>query len=261
MGRVIGPFLGKFPTLGAEARYDTRHKEHSVMKRFRLLGTLLVAVFATAMAMSAVAAADETPLNLPFKAGEVFTGKSEGEPKFISSNGTVACKEATSLLAENTIESNLPPLGKFQIRFLGCKDEATGTTCTGLGDTAGTVLYGGTWHLVWDEKGATFELTVALLFLIAPVHFNCSVVLIKLEGELLCLELKSTELSKTHSYHCIANGTTQEDSWCKKDVAGCKELVKPLFKCSVNEAEGTPCAVLGLGSWTVDGEAIAAMAL
>jgi len=40
------------------------------MKRFRLLGIVLVAVFASAMAMSAVAAADETPLNLPFTAGE-----------------------------------------------------------------------------------------------------------------------------------------------------------------------------------------------
>jgi hypothetical protein len=231
------------------------------MKRFRLLGLLLVAVFAAALVMSAAAAANETPLNLPFKVGEAFTGKSEGEPKFISSSGTLVCKEGISLLAENTIESNLPPLGKFQIRFSGCKDEATGATCTGLGETAGTILYGGTWHLVWDEKG-TFELTVALLFLIAPVHYNCTaLVLFKVEGELLCLELKPTELSKTHSYHCIANGTTQEDSWCKKDVAGCKELMTPVFKCSVNEAEGKPCAVLGLGSWTVDGEAIAAMAL
>jgi hypothetical protein len=104
--------------------------------------------------MSAVAAADETPLNLPFKAGETFTGKSEGvEPRFIISSGTIICTAAVSLLAENTIESNLPPLGKFQIHFSGCRDEGTGQKCTGLGETPeGTILVGGTWHLVWDEK-------------------------------------------------------------------------------------------------------------
>jgi hypothetical protein len=233
------------------------------MKRFRLLGMLLVALFAAAMAMSAVAAADETPLNLPFKAGETFTGKSEGEPKLISSNGTTVCKEAVSLLAENTIESNSPPLGKFQMHYSGCMDEATKQKCTGLGETPeGTILVKGTWHLVWDEKGATFELTVATLFLVEPVHYNCTaLVLLKVEGEQLCLDLTPTELSKTHSYHCIANGTKQEDSWCKKDVAGCKELVTPILKMSVNEAAAKESAQLGLGSWTVDGEAIAAMAL
>jgi hypothetical protein len=230
------------------------------MKRFRLLGLLLVALFVAAMAMSAVAAADETPLNLPFTA-ETFTGKSEGEPKFISSAGTVICKEATALLAENTIESNLPPLGKFQIHFSGCRNETTGVVCTGLGETAGTILAKGTWHLVWDEKGATFELTVATLFLVEAVHFNCELVLFKVEGEQLCLDLKPTELSKTHSFHCIANGAKQEDSWCKKDVAGCKELVTPTLKTSINEAVAQESAELALGQWTVDGEAIAAMAL
>jgi hypothetical protein len=103
---------------------------------------------------------------------------------------------------------------------------------------------------------------VATLFLVAPVHLNCTaLVLFKVEGELLCLDLKPTELSKTHSFHCIANGTKQEDSWCKKDVGGCKELVIPKLNESVNEAAAKEIAELALGSWTVDGEPIAAMAL
>jgi len=229
------------------------------MKRFRLLGLLLVALFVAAMAMSAVAAADETPLNLPFTAGETFTGKSEGAPEFISATGAVVCLEATALLPENTIESNLPPLGKFQIHFLDCK--LGSAVCTGLGENSGIILAKGTWHLVWDEKGATFELTVATLFLVETVHFTCGALLIKVEGEQLCLDLKPTELSKTHSFHCIANGTKQEDSWCKKDVSGCKELVTPVLKASVNEAVPAESAELALGQWTVDGVAIAAMAL
>lgn len=232
------------------------------MKRFRLLGLLLVALFVAAMAMSAVAAADETPLNLPFKAGETFTGKSEGATEFNSSNGTVICLEGTALLPENTIESNLPPLGKFGIHFSDCLDKATKAKCTGLGETEGTILVQGTWHLVWDEKGAAFELTVATLFLVEPVHFNCTaLILIKVEGEQLCLDLEPTKLSVTHSFHCIANGTKQEESWCKKDVAGCKELVTPILKSSTNEAAAKESAELALGSWTVDKEPIAAMAL
>jgi len=115
------------------------------------------------------------------------------------------------LLAENTIESNLPPLGKFQMHFTGCKDKGTGATCTGLGEAAGVSLVGGTWHLVWDEKaGSAFELTVATLFLLNAAHFNCTaLVLLKLEGEQLCLDLDPLTLSKTHEFHCIVKKATE----------------------------------------------------
>ena len=172
------------------------------------------------------------------------------------------------LLAENTIESNLPPLGKFQMHFTGCKDKGTGATCTGLGEAAGVSLVGGTWHLVWDEKaGSAFELTVATLFLLNAAHFNCTaLVLLKLEGEQLCLDLDPLTLSKTHEFHCIVKKATepieQEDTWCKKDVAKvCTELVTPKLNTSVNEAAGKASALLSLGSWTVDGVAISAMPL
>jgi hypothetical protein len=231
------------------------------MKRFSLRGVLLLAVFVAALAMSAVAAADETPLNLPFTAGEKISGKSEGEPEFLSSNGTVICKEANAVEAESAYESNLPPLGKFKISFTGCRDKVSlATTCTGLGDAAGTILVVGTFHLVWDEEGTTFELTVGTLFLVNAVHFSCALILFKVEGEQLCLDLKPTELSKTHSFHCVANGVKQADSWCKKDVAGCKELVIPVLKTSINEAVPGESAWLGLLNFT-QAASIAAMAL
>jgi hypothetical protein len=238
-----------------------KHKEQSAMKLFRLRGVLLLAVFVAALALSAVAAADETPLNLPFTAGEKFSGKSEGEPEFVSSNGTVICKEAKAVEAESAYESNLPPLGKFKIDFTGCTDKTVKEPCTGLGEASGTILVGGTFHLVWDEEGATFELTVGTLFLVNTVHFICGIaVLFTVEGEQLCLDLKPTESSKTHSFHCVANGLKQKDSWCKKDVAGCKELVVPVLKTSINEAVPGESAELALGNVT-QAASIAAMAL
>jgi hypothetical protein len=231
------------------------------MRRPGLLGVLLVAAFVAALALSAVAAADETPLNLPFTAGEKFSGKSEGEPEFISSNGTIICKEAKGVEAESAYESNLPPLGKFKIDLTGCKDKLGGTECTGLGEAAGTILVGGTFHLVWDEEGATFELTVGTLFLVSTVHLICgTTVLFTLEGEMLCLDLKPTESSKTHSFHCVANGVKQKDAWCKKDISGCKELVVPVLKTSINEAVPGETALLALGNLT-QANPIAAMAL
>jgi hypothetical protein len=230
------------------------------MRLLRLHGVVLLAVFAVALALSAVAAADETPLNLPFTAGEKFSGKSEGEPEFISSNGTVICKEANAVEAESAYESNLPPLGKFKLTLTGCKAKSFGTPCTGLGDAEGTILLAGTFHLVWDEEGTKFELTVGTLLLVSPAHFSCSLILFKVEGEQLCLDLKPTELSKTHSLHCVANGVKQNDSWCKKDVAGCKELVIPLFKTAVNEGVPGESAWLSLLNIT-EAAANAAMAL
>jgi hypothetical protein len=234
------------------------------MKRFTLLGVVLIAIFAASAALSAVAFADETPLDLPFVANETMTGKSEGEPEFKSSNGTVICKEATE---EGNIESNLPPLGLFHIHFKGCKDKATGVTCTGLGEESGVILVLGKWHLVWDEKlKAKYELHTATLFLVEPVHFTCFIVLIEVKGETLCLDLKEEESEKTHSFHCVGEESEkkflQNDEWCKKDVkAECVELITPKLETSINHEAFGGSFELALGNASRAKEKVAAMKL
>lgn len=229
------------------------------MKRSGSLGALLVSVFAVAAMSSAAAFGDETPLDLPFTANEVVEGSGQGS-EFISSLGTITCAEASIL--ESDIESNLPPLGAFHIDYSGCKDKGTGTTCTGLGEAGGVILTLGTWHLVWDKEEASFELHTATLFLISPVHFNCSiVVLVEAKGEQLCLDLNPEEARRLHSFHCIASGASQKGSWCKKDVEEtCVGSVVPKLEASVNHAAFQPSAYLALGS-IVTAEPIAAMLL
>jgi hypothetical protein len=239
------------------------------MRRFTLLGLALMAALAAASAISASAFALELPENLPASTTRTWTGASEGEPEFKTEGGTpVICTSAT---AEGTETSSKPPLGLFHIHFLGCKSEiAKGTTvkCTDLNHlTAGELLMLGTWHLVWDRKagGSFTELTTAVLFLVEPVHVSCSsLILIVLQGELLCLHLVPTESKVTHSFHCIAEETIagkphQTEEWCKKDVGGvCTEPVAPKFESFINHPK-TPVvsAELALGNTTYK-EAISA---
>jgi hypothetical protein len=237
------------------------------MRRVKLFGLALVAVFASAAALSSSAFALELPENLPTSTEtRTWTGESDGtgvtaEPEFKTLNAAkveliVKCEKAT---AEGTEESK-KPLGLFHIHFLGCHTELSPGTivkCTDLNHlTAGEILVLGTWHLVWDrENGKEFkELTTGVLFLVEPVHFTCSIVLLEVKGEQLCLHLKPTEENTTHLFHCIANATNhweQSEEWCKKDVGGvCTEPVKPLLLTSVSHEAFGPSSELALGSTT-----------
>lgn len=233
-----------------------------MQRLFRLLGALFAMVVAVGMMLASTVLGDTTPLILPFTAGLAFTGENNTElpalPEFISSNGTVVCLTAP---ASGTIDSNLPPLGTFHIEFKDCLDKTTKAKCTGEGEAIGVILVLGTWHLPWDEEGSTFELHVGTLFLIELVSFHCTaLVLLEVKGSELCLDLKPEESNKIHSFHCIALGTKQMDSWCVKDESGCKELMTPLLLTSVNKAPFKESAELALGE-TISVNALATMAL
>jgi hypothetical protein len=232
------------------------------MRRVKLLGLALVAVFASAAALSSSAFALELPENLPTSTEtRTWTGESDGTtgPVFTVLNAekkelVVTCEKAT---AEGTEESK-KPLGLFHIHFLKCTTNIGGpVNCTDLNHlTAGEILVLGTWHLVWDrENGKEFkELTTGVLFLIEPVHFVCGgIVLLEVKGEQLCLHLKPTEENTTHLFHCItgANHWQQSEEWCKKDVGGvCTEPVKPLLLTSISHEPFVESAELALGSTT-----------
>jgi hypothetical protein len=216
------------------------------MRRFTLLGLALMAVFALLAAVSSSAFALELPENLPASTTRTWTGASEGKPEFKMEGVTpIICEEATT--AEGTETTSKPPLGLFHIHVVGCHAEISKGTvvkCTDLNHlTAGGILVLGTWHLVWDRKagGSFTELTTAVLFLVEPVHFSCSsLILIVVQGEQLCLHLVPTESKVTHSFHCIAEETIagkphQTEEWCKKDVGGvCTEPVAPKLEAFIN---------------------------
>jgi hypothetical protein len=231
------------------------------MRRFTLLGLALMAVLAAASAISTSAFALELPENLPASTTRTWSGKAEGSPEFKTEEAMpVTCSTLTS--AEGTETSSKPPLGLFHLHFVGCHAEVGGreVKCTDLDHTtSGEILVLGTWHLVWDRKagGSFTELTTAVLFLVEPVHFECSaLVSIEVKGEQLCLHLNATEKALTHSFHCIAEEPVagkpkQTEEWCKKDVGGvCTEPVAPKLEASINHGVVKVAAEQALGNTT-----------
>jgi hypothetical protein len=179
------------------------------MRRLKLLGLALVAVFVSAAAMSTAAMALEVPENLPaLEAPEkrTYTGKNVGSTELrTEGQKPMVC---TSVKGESTETTSAGPEGEFHLTFEKCTTEVLGSkvSCTGLGDTTETILELGTWKLVFDrEKGKEFkELTTGLLFLNKPTHFSCSILLIEvLAGETLCLHVKATESNVTHEFKCL----------------------------------------------------------
>jgi hypothetical protein len=235
------------------------------MRRFKLLGLALVAVFAMAAAISASAFAVE-PINLP-ESAKTWLGESEGEPEFASETAEVGVTlevKCTSAPSEGTEEAK-KALGLFHIHFLGCHSTIGGTLvkCTDLNhSTAGEILVLGTWHLVFDKKiGGNFEkLTTAVLFLVEPVHFSCSsLVLAEVKGEVLCLHLKPEEKAFTHSFHCVRNGFEPTEEWCMKgDVSEkCEEPLAPKLESNTNMTSFRKSAEQALGRSTYKEEIFA----
>jgi len=212
------------------------------MRRFKLLGLALMAVFIVAVAITSTASAALPKILPETGVARNWTGASTGAVELLGATA-VKCNTAPS---EGTQEAN-KPLGTFHIKFEGCTAEKEAIKCTGLGDTAGVILSLGTWHTVDDNLS---PLSAALLFLIEKVHFNCSsLVLVLVSGELVCLWLKPTESEKTHSFHCVQlAGGGQEDTHYFNEE---EKEVKAGLTCSVNEAaKEEACFELALGSQT-----------
>jgi hypothetical protein len=168
------------------------------MKRFRLLGLALLAVFALG-ALIATSASAALPELLPVVKGTIWTGKSVGEPVLETlSELTIKCKAAT-MDGEQLTDT----LGHYHIHFAECQ-AATGK-CNNVGDLPGVILALGEYHFVDDSLG--IPLGVAILFLV-EVHFSCGpLVLILVKGHVLCLILNPLETNVIHEFHCIRTVT------------------------------------------------------
>lgn len=191
------------------------------MRRLRLLGLMLLAVFSVAvMASAAASAATILPklLNAKKEASNAKVEAKENtttELQVLGANTKVKC---TSL--ESTAELNLQAsggyLGLFHIEFKECSAEIGGINagkCTGTGDATGNILVLGDVHLVFDSLTT---LGVAALFLLEPpVKFACkSIVTINLEvkGSVLCLISPINALAKESTLKCEQEGGDQKET-------------------------------------------------
>ena len=221
------------------------------MRQVKLLGLMLVAVFAVTVAFSATAFA--LPSILPELVQE-YTGKAPGTTLLQVLGGALEV-ECTGATGSGTTEKSTP-LGSFHITFGGCKTKPLGLTCTTAGDNAGTILSLGIYHLVFDTLTPT--LGVAILFLVSPnTTFVCGSVKEEVKGELLCLQPKFAEESKTHTFACVSKSSGEPSERTYWNAAGTKveltaetELLTSVnggtFTMSMQNGEGsivTPTAV------------------
>lgn len=211
------------------------------MKRFRLLGVALLAVLAVGVVMSASAFA--LPELLPIKAGgSTFTGKNDSSVIHLETGKkeTIECSAAT---ANGTATNDTT--GTFHITFTGCKEIPLGVACNSLGDASGSILTLGTFDNVFDTLSPLGE---AILFLIEPVHIECTALaLIQVTNELVCLWLEGLTSMATHLFHCNQTTGVQEDTGFYNDSG---TFVKSQLSCSKNGGAAEACGELALAEVT-----------
>jgi len=199
------------------------------MRRFKLFGLAVLAVFAaTAVVTASASAVAPLPQVLPTTITE-WHGTQVGVASLEQSESglKIECSGGSGL---GVIESSRT-LGLFHITFTGCK--ALSGQCTGLGDaTAGTILTLGLWHSVIDVDEP--NLAAAILFLIEEVHFSCGIVLIKVKGSVLCLVLEPLALTLEKEFHCTQKVGVPDEKTYQNDLGQLVEDTK--LESSTSEA-------------------------
>jgi hypothetical protein len=166
------------------------------MKQFKLLGLMLVAVFAVSSVVASVASAVElTVLPLPGN-----TAATEVKFKFESKAGeetrleTLAGKriECTKVTGNGQFTSET--LGPVEFKFVGCREPALGVKCTGLetGDREGEILFKASFHirhLLVNNSPSE----VSLVVLPGHVHFTCFGVLFLVLGCVSSMDVLTVE--------------------------------------------------------------------
>jgi hypothetical protein len=166
------------------------------MRKLRMLGVALVALFVVG-AVAAATSSAVLPISLPLatSANPVKFIDKSGRGTFRTLSGTVV--NATS--DESTGEYLSTALGEFDVLFLGAT--SSGLSCTGLPDTVtGSILTLGTFHLVYLLWLTAKHVGVA--FLLNEVHFTCGgLVLVRVRGCVIGLLLPvNTPVATTGHY-------------------------------------------------------------
>jgi hypothetical protein len=187
--------------------YTSATKEY-LMQRLKVMILAAMAVFALGATMAASAYAGVEALDSTGKATSAeFKGTSPKKTTLstLGNSLEVLCGQTTT---EGTLAAG-GKLGTFHIKFEKC-DTSLGGECTGLGDTAGTILALGTQHLATNST-----LTVGyILFLTEHLHFTCTVFgiakLFLVLGEQLCQVEPINTSTSTLTVKCV-KGTEPGD--------------------------------------------------
>lgn len=146
------------------------------MKRSKLLGVALMAVFVLGVIGATTASAEVTKILPELKSITVKTKSGKGTLLTVGGSQVICQKD------KGTGEFTTPNLGTFHTTFEECKAKIVigSAACTGVGDEKEKILLLGTVHYVLallmegkpkEEKAA--KLVAALAFLFEELHFTC----------------------------------------------------------------------------------------
>jgi hypothetical protein len=196
------------------------------MQHPKLVVVAAMAVISMSAVMVASAAAITPAAILQSLPNETVTvtGKqtSAGVLTVLGNTAKIECKTET---LEGSFAAGAT-LGPVKIDFGECKEVFTATTCTGLGETLGTILVSGEAHLVVDVESPF--LGAGLLFLVNLTHFTCgAVILMEVKSEVLCL-IKPTA-TKTTKFEVVCEETAASSGDPKEikywDSSGTEQII------------------------------------
>jgi hypothetical protein len=149
------------------------------MKRLKLLGLALIAVFALSAAVTAVASAELVSFLPTGSAASpvTFTAKSGAGKLETLGGGKIECASD-----KGTGEVTSSDAGHFVVEFEGCKNPTLGVSCADLShtDAQGVIKVEGAFDLRMGLSGQPLGI---IAFLVNPdVHFLCSIVLFTVLG-------------------------------------------------------------------------------
>jgi hypothetical protein len=145
------------------------------MKRLRLLGLAILAIFALGAATSATVSATEAGLLYLEKSGFTLTFTGSG----LSGELTVGLNSIKCSIINVKGESKEAKhviLGSGTIDFIGCKlsKEKIVTACNTEGDAKETILLPADFHFFNALKGPELESGIGILILKAPLKIKCA---------------------------------------------------------------------------------------
>jgi hypothetical protein len=153
-------------------------KEEDPMRR-KLIGLAAIAVLATTVTATAVAAAEETKiLPEPTATNELITSTGNTVALPVLTITTLGGKGIKCEGAGGAARFSSPNLGISHVILLKCGGPL-GSTCTTLGEPAGRVALLGTVHFWLALLVKSGTLVAALVYLMPPFHFTCEALGVK----------------------------------------------------------------------------------
>ena len=200
------------------------------MRRSSLFGLLFVVMFVLGAVGASTSSAAE--MKSPEFNGAPGVGHISAKAGTLFGAQNITCKESSGSTGLNAGSTNL---GTVTIDFNGCT--LLGEECHSLGDKAGLILTGGTFHLVLLIINGKDDL--GILILATPVHIECKFLTILDTVTGMVIGLIDRKAVKGKEFLILVHAKGAKEQEVKEYLNEKEEAVKEVLLSSVNEGTAT----------------------